>query len=283
MRKFLFHLMTVVSLLVLSPSRLSAQQTYYDMEQLTVNEHVTTMITCSEPVRLIDISTDQVAGDKPIENVVRLKPVDGSHEDGDILGIVTIVTERYRVQYALIYTTKAEEAVSDKEVALAERQAYHNPAVTMSREDMVRYARRIWNSPAHYRHVKARNHKVEMRLNNIYTVGEYIFIDFSVENKINLRYDIDELRVKLSDKKTSKSTNVQTIEMIPELSLENPQFFRHGYRNVIVLKKMTFPNDKVVTIEMSEKQISGRNIAISLDYEDVLAADAFSTLLLNEE
>ena len=59
--------------------------------------------------------------------------------------------------------------------------------------------------------------------------------------------------------------------------------FKKGYRNIIVLKKMTFPNDKVLSIELSEKQISGRTISMNLDYEDVLAADAFDTLLLREQ
>lgn len=59
--------------------------------------------------------------------------------------------------------------------------------------------------------------------------------------------------------------------------------FRHGYRNVIVIKKMTFPNDKLLTIEMTEKQISGRNISLNIDYEDVLSSDSFNTDLLEEE
>ena len=37
-----------------------AQQTYEEMEQLTVNEQVTTVITASEPIRFVDISTDMV-------------------------------------------------------------------------------------------------------------------------------------------------------------------------------------------------------------------------------
>ena len=65
--------------------------------------------------------------------------------------------------------------------------------------------------------------------------------------------------------------------------LEDSRSFRHGYRNVIVLKKMTFPNDKVLTIEMAEKQISGRNIQLSIDYEDVLSADSFNAILLKED
>ena len=276
-------LSAVLTCALLAPLGASAQQTYQEMEQLTVNESVTTMISASEPVRLVDFSTDAVVGDKPIDNVVRLKPVSGEHQDGDVLSIVTIITERYRTQYALVYTSRMEEAVADKEVMLDERRAYRNPAVSMSMEDMVKFARRIWNSPAKYRNLKVRRNRMEMRLNNVYSVGEYFFLDFSVRNATNLRFDIDELRVKLSDKKQQKATNVQIIELKPALVLDKSQAFMHGYRNVIAVKKMTFPNDKVLTIELSERQISGRTISISLDYEDVLAADSFDSILLNEE
>ena len=230
----------------------SAQQTYNEMEQLTVNENVTTVITASEPIRLVDISTDKVVGDKPIENVIRVKPKEGGHEDGAVLAIVTVVTERYRSQYALIYTTRLEEAVSDKEVQM---------------DDSTR----------------TNKHHATMRLNNVYAVGEYFFIDFSVENKTNLRFDIDELRFKLCDKKQQKATNVQDLMLEPTLLLDRSMSFQRGYRNVAVLKKMTFPNDKVLTIELSEKQISGRTISMTIDYEDILSADAFDSSLLIED
>lgn len=105
--------------------------TYQEMEQLTVNEQVTTVITASEPIRFVDISTDKIAGDQPINNTVRLKPKEGLHEDGEVLAIVTIVTERYRTQYALLYTTRLQEAVTDKEIQQIEKNAYNNPAVTL--------------------------------------------------------------------------------------------------------------------------------------------------------
>ena len=260
-----------------------AQQTYEEMVRLTVNEQVTTVITASEPVLFVDISTDKVAGDQPMKNAIRLKPKETGHADGEVLGIVTIVTERYRTQYALLYTTRLQEAVADKEIAVEERHAYNNPAVSMSTSEMLRYARRVWNSPARYRNVGTRAHRMTMRLNNIYAAGNYFFIDFSVENKTRIRFDIDQIRVKLADKKTSKATNAQVLELTPALVLENAPSFQRGYRNVIVLEKMTFPNDKVLTIEMSEKQISGRTIALNIDYEDVLSADSFDDALLEEE
>ena len=121
-----------------------------------------------------------------------------------------------------------------------------------------------------------------MRLNNIYSVGEYFFLDFSVDNRTNIRFDIDQLKIKLNDKKTSKSTTVQTIELTSEFTLDNSKSFQFGYRNIIVVKKMTFPNDKILTIELSEKQISGRTISLDVEYEDVLSADSFNKVLLYE-
>lgn len=269
----------------LSVMTASAQRTTDEMQLLTVNENVTTVITASEPVRFVDISTDKVVGDQPINNTIRLKPKEGmeTNKDGDILAVVTIVTERYRSQYALIYTSRLEEAVTDKSIALDERIPYNNPAVSMSTADMVKYAREIWTSPARYRNVSTRMHRMTMRLNNIYSVGEYFFLDFSVDNRTNIKFDIDQLRVKLQDKKTSKATTVQTIELTPELVLDPVKSFRYGYRNVIVVKKMTFPNDKILTIELSEKQISGRTIFLSVEYEDVLNADSFHKTILYEE
>ena len=269
----------------LSVMTASAQRTTDEMQLLTVNENVTTVITASEPVRFVDISTDKVVGDQPINNTIRLKPKEGmeTNKDGDILAVVTIVTERYRSQYALIYTSHLDEAVTDKAIALDERIPYNNPAVSMSTADMVKYAREIWTSPARYRNVLTRMHRMTMRLNNIYSVGEYFFLDFSVDNRTNIKFDIDQLRVKLQDKKTSKATTVQTIELTPELVLDPVKSFRYGYRNVIVIKKMTFPNDKILTIELSEKQISGRTIFLSVEYEDVLNAASFHKTILYEE
>lgn len=268
---------------IVSVDAVHAQQTYEELELLTVNEQVTTVITASEPIRFVDISTDKVAGDQPLSNTIRLKPKEGAHEDGECLAIVTIVTERYRTQYALLYTTRLQEAVADKEVGLHERTAYHNPSVSLSTEDMSTIARQIWTSPARWRDVKARKHRMEIRLNNIYSVGDYFFIDFSVNNRTNIRFDIDELRFKLSDKRTGKATNAQIIELTPAMILDGRQSFMHGYRNVAVIRKMTFPNDKVFSIEMSEKQISGRTLTLSIDYEDVLSADSFNKALLKEK
>lgn len=272
-------------LCIASTSLLSAQETASGLELLTVNDQVTTVITATEPIRFVDISTGKVAGDQPLANTLRLKPKEGAdvNADGDVLAVVTVITERYRVQYGLIYTTRMNEAVTEKTILQTEVLPYNNPAVSMSTEEMARFARRVWDSPAKYRNVGARKHHMNIRLNNIYSAGEYFFIDFSIQNRTNIRFDIDQIRVKVEDKRQTRAANCQSIEIVPAMILEKSSTFLHGYRNVLVLKKLTFPNDKVLTIEMSEKQISGRTITLSIDYEDVLYADSFSETLLEED
>ena len=181
--RFLFFIMSVFLF-----TAVNAQKTMDCMQLLTVNENITTVITASEPVRFVDsepvrfvdISTDKVVGDQPISNTIRLKPKEGVevNRDGDILGVVTIVTERYRSQYGLVYTSRPEEAVTDKTILLDERTHYDNPAVSLSTEDMARYARRIWLSPS--KGIRSsKKHKMQIALNNIYSVGVWASISSS--------------------------------------------------------------------------------------------------------
>jgi len=65
------------------------------------------------------------------------------------------------------------------------------------------------------------------------------------------------------------------MDIQPELVLQDVSSFKKTYRNVFVLKKLTFPDEKVLTFTFSEDPISGRMITLSVDYSDVLAADSF--------
>lgn len=126
-----------------------------------------------------------------------------------------------------------------------------------------------------YYDVSTRSNLMKIILNNIYTFDKYFFIDVSLLNKSNIRYDIDQIRFKIEDKKQTKATNFQSIEILPLMQVNTNKVFKKSYRNVFVFEKFTFPDEKVFTIEISEKQISGRSIILRIDYADVLHADTF--------
>ena len=108
------------------------------------------------------------------------------------------------------------------------------------------------------------------------------FIDFSLDNKTRVPYEINEMRVFLTDRREVKATNSQTLELQPAYSLNLSRSFRKDYRNVLVLQKLTFPEEKVLKLEISENQISGRVIELTIEYEDILNADGFSRKLLKK-
>lgn len=56
--------------------------------------------------------------------------------------------------------------------------------------------------------------------------------------------------------------------------------FKKAYRNVLVLDRLTFPDEKILTMEISENQISGRVLYIPIEYSDILNADGFDSRLM---
>ncbi len=72
-------------------------------------------------------------------------------------------------------------------------------------------------------------------LNNIYTLDKYFFIDISMINKTKIRYDIDQIRFKIEDKKQTKATNFQSIEILPLMQVNKNLVFKKNYRNIFCL------------------------------------------------
>ena len=256
-------------------------------ERIYVNREVTTHIVMPENIKMVDISTTKIAGNQCTDNIVRIKPSCGSdsipeagYRDNELLGTLTLIGERHIAQYDILYTQSPQMAASIFEVPYSHTQSYINPEVTMPMAEMARYAWAVYGSGRKYNQIVSRAHGMKAVVNNIYAVGDYFFIDYSLQNKTKIVYDIEELRVKLTDKKETKATNSQTIELSPVFSLNHVRKFKKSYRNVLVLPKLTFPDEKVLRLEISENQISGRVITLTIEYEDILHADGFDSDIL---
>lgn len=253
----------------------------FEKSIIFVNEDVTTHIIMPEPIKLVDISTQKIAGNQCADNIVRIKPVEKMFEH-ELIGTVTVIGERNMVQYDIVYTLQPFHAYSVYKVSNIELNRYSNPGISMTESEMARFSYAIYNSPRKFYGLKQSKYGITIRVNNIYTLNDYFFIDYSIENKTNIKYDIDDVRIKLTDKKQSKATNSQTVELSPVWSLNKAKSFKKAYRNVIVIDKLTFPNEKILSLEVSERQISGRVINVNIDYSDILNADSFDESLIQK-
>ena len=274
MKKFLFAAVAFVAMSMDSADAQTSQTTDMSLGTIYVNEQITTHLVMPETIRLVDISTDTIVGNQVNDNIVRLKPK-GAMQDYEQAGVVTVIGERHIAQYKLIYRTCMTGVCTRFTVPYWDMQEYQNPDVQMSVGEMSRYAIRIFNAKRSVTGIHSKKDKMKAWVNHICSAGDYFFIDFSLENKTKIPYDISEIRVKLEDKKQKKATNYQSVELTPEFMLNCNKHFKKRYRNVLVVKKLTFPEAKVLKIEVSENQISGRTIELNINYDDVLGADCF--------
>lgn len=247
-----------------------------------VNSDVTTHLIMPENLRTVDISTPIIAGDQCTDNMVRIKPVALDTLTGkpfkhyDFMGTITLIGERHMVQYDLLYETEPTKANSFHKIGYEDAISYSNPEIAMPESEMANLAWTIYGSKRKFNNIHAKKYGINAEVFNIYSIGNYFFIDFCLKNSTKIPYNINEIRVNLTDKKESKATNYQTVELTPAYVLNNAKSFNKGYRQVLVLEKLTFPNEKVLNIEIAEDQISGRVITLPIEYEDILNADCFN-------
>lgn len=220
-----------------------------------------------EPIQYVDISNKSIEGNIALPNVLRLRFKDSCYSDA----IVTIAGEKFIAQYHLwpVESTNNETI----EIGPADTRPLDISGIGLSHPQLKKLAYELFTNSNRKNVESTKGFNIKATLNHIYSAGDYIFLDLSYKNRANLKYDIDEFRFKIDDKKVTKATNVQSVELKPELALFDVPSFSRYYRNIFVLKKMTFPGNKVLNIELNEKQISGRVITLSVPYKDILEAD----------
>lgn len=222
-----------------------------------------------EPITYVDISNKYITGDIALPNLLRLRFKDSTYTDA----IVTIAGQKFITQYHIVPVTSTEN--QKIEIQPVDTRPLDISGISLSHPQLKKLAYQVFcSSPGKISQTKSFGLKAQ--LNHIYSVDDYLFFDISYKNKTRLKYDINDFRFKIDDRKVTKASNIQSVELKPELTLFNVPSFSKYYRNIFVLKKMTFPGNKVLNVELSEKQISGRVISLSVSYKDVLEADTIN-------
>lgn len=226
-----------------------------------------------EPIRYVDISVKSISGDLPVPNVLRIHLRDSLKTFGD--AVVTITGEKYIAQYRLVPCLAGHDSTVQTEIPVMPEDCrpLDNPEAGLSQPELkAASSRLIADEPRHaIEHTKAFD--MEASLYQIYTLGDYIFLDIRYRNHTKLPYTIDQIRFSIEDKKVTKASTIQSVAVFPVFVLQDISSFDKHYRNIFVFKKLTFPGNKVFAIELSEKQLSGRVITLKANYKDLLRAD----------
>lgn len=260
MKKILFFLLALCPALLLAQEKLPV--VYLPADQ-------TIHFVSPEPVQYVDISSKAIIGDLPLKNVVRLKLRDTAAVFSG--AVITIAGEKFIAQYRLLPGFSG--VPSQINIEPGDTKPLDISGIGLSQNQLRAIAFRLIARRPGKSTEKSNAFGMKAKLNHLYTVGDYIFLDLAYHNKTNIRFDIADFRFKVDDKSVTKAANNQSVEIKPEFTLLSPPSFSKSYRNIFVLKKMTFPGNKVLRAELSEQQLSGRVITLSISYQDILDAD----------
>jgi len=221
-----------------------------------------------EPIKYVDISDKNIEGDIPLPNILRLR---FKKDSGCNTATVTIAGEKFITQYRLWPVASAEN--EKIEIQPGDTRPLDISGIGLSQNQLHKLSLNLFCKSTSKTVESTKAFGLKASLYHVYTAGDYIFLDIGYHNNTNLGYAIDALHFRIDDKKITKATNVQSLEISPEYTLFSTPTFLRSYRNIFALKKLSFPGNKVLHIELNEKQVSGRVIMLSISYHDILNAD----------
>lgn len=278
-----FYPLLSLSLLSLIAPTLQAQHLtaskLHDLPTVTLLNENTVHFLSPQPIKYVDISSQRIKGDLPVENLLRIKLLMDSSETSQTLprelGTLTIVAEDFISQYRLVHSKQTPSNIPSLiEISPENTRSIDNWGEHLSMSSMREIALNMLKKRERKAIQKSKEHGIAMQLNNIGTFSDYIFLDISFFNSTNLVYNVDELRLFIEDKKIIKANNFQSTELTLLWTLHELKHIKNKQRNIYVIKKAVFPGNKTLRITLTEKQISGRMIDLKVSYKDILSAES---------
>lgn len=243
------------------------------------------------PVTYIDIGSMAIIAGKAdgAENVVRVKAAvrDFAEETN-----LTVITEdggfyTFDARYAENPTTStieiaaaespATQSASASEPARADegrvllREVGRERPATVKRvlSDIYRQNR------ADVKGIHTRKYGVEVEVRGIYVHNDVIYLHVQIANNTNISFEVDYRRFVVADRKAAKRTAQQQRIIEPLRVCNDPSIVRGHQRQRIVfaLPKLTLEEDKILLLEIAEKD-GARHQYLEISSKELLGAKA---------
>ena len=231
-------------------------------------------------IRYVDLGSEYLIAGKAedAENVLRVKASVRDFETETNFSVITNDGRFYSfnvyysgypevMSYDLLTMQKAVDKANGNDV-LFEELGNNSPSLAgLLLETIYKKDKRI------VKHIGAKSFGIQFILKGIYIHnGKYYFLT-ELRNKTNVPFQIDFVNFKVVDKKVAKRTVVQERPMIP-LRTYKPLDEIGGKlteQNVFLLDQFTIADDKVLLIEIFEKN-GGRHQTLQVENSDLIKA-----------
>ena len=231
-------------------------------------------------IRYVDLGSEYLIAGKAedAENVLRVKATVRDFEPETNFSVITNDGRFYSfnvyyssypeaISYDLLTMQKAVDKANGNDV-LFEELGNNSPSLAgLLLETIYKNDNRI------VKHIGAKSFGIQFILKGIYIHNGKYYFHTELRNKTNVPFQIDFINFKVVDKKVAKRTVVQERPMIP-LRTYKPLDEIGGKlteQNVFLLDQFTITDDKVLLIEIFEKN-GGRHQTLQVENSDLIKA-----------
>lgn len=249
----------------------------YEME---ITYDKTSHLIFPTSIRYVDLGSDYLIAAKAqdAENVLRLKASERDFETETNFSVITNDGRFYSfnviynpnpevLNYNFLTMQKTLDKVIGNDILFEELGADSPSLVGLLLETIYKKNKRT------IKHIGAKSFGIQFILKGIYIHNGKYYFHTEVKNKTNVPFQIDFINFKVLDKKVAKRTVVQERSIIPlrtykpltEISGQTTQ------QNVFLLDKFTINDDKILLIEIFEKN-GGRQQTFQVENSDLIQA-----------
>lgn len=240
-------------------------------------------------IRYVDLGSEYLIAGKAedAENVLRIKAAVRDFEPETNFSVITNDGRFYSfnvyysgypdvLSYDLLTMQKKVDKANGNDV-LFEELGNNSPSLAgLLLETIYKKDKRI------VKHIGAKSFGIQFILKGIYIHNDKYYFHTELRNKSNVPFNIDFINFKVVDKKVAKRTVVQERPLTPLKAykpLEQGISGKSTEQNVFLLDQFTIADDKVLLIEMFEKN-GGRHQTLQVENSDLIKARVINDMHL---
>lgn len=247
MKKYLMAAFAIVSVI------LTQAQT-----QLCISTEKTTSLIFPFAIRHVDRGSQSVLAQqvKDVPTILLVKAASNSFNETNL----SVVTDDGSI-YAF------DVCYDGKPAVLVHYLPINNKATTAM------YANGILDNQRVTKGIKDHKWQTDAAITGIYIKNDEMFYQLSISNHSPVDYTIDLIRFYIRDKKKTKRTAVQEIDLKPVYVVGNTSLVKANSTSVLVfaLEKFTVPDAKYMAVQINEKN-GGRHFLMQIKNRKIMKA-----------
>ncbi|HMR83358.1 MAG TPA: conjugative transposon protein TraN [Niabella sp.] len=248
--------------------------------QMEVTYNKTSHLIFPAAIRYVDLGSEYLIAGKAedAENVLRVKASARDFDEETNFSVITDDGRFYNfnvfyspnpptMNYDLLTMQKISSRENSNDVLFEELGKNPPSLAGLILETIYKKNKRI------VKHIGSKSYGIQFLLKGIYVHNGKFYFHAELRNKSNVPFNIDFVNFKVADKKVARRTVVQEKPMVP-LRLYKPLDEIAGNtveQNVFLLDQFTIADDKVLIIEIFEKN-GGRQQTLQVENSDLVNA-----------